>query len=192
MQLSTLKTYADQMISAASYPESGSPLLADRINNTSKTPWREEDGHIISNAAHQQNFLRFLCGLSALSGDPKYEERAVAVMKYMLDHPMGGGLLRWGGHRYLDLVTLKDRGEKGLVHELKNDYPYYELMFRADPKKAELYIKSFWNAHVYDFENFEMGRHSMEKPYGHKICKVRKNLHGQGEERFQDVRNPFP
>lgn len=166
MQLSTLKTYADQMISAASYPESGSPLLADRINNTSKTPWREEDGHIISNAAHQQNFLRFLCGLSALSGDPKYEERAVAVMKYMLDHPMGGGLLRWGGHRYLDLVTLKDRGEKELVHELKNDYPYYELMFRADPKKAELYIKSFWNAHVYDFENFEMGRHSMEKPYG--------------------------
>ena len=91
MQLSTLKTYADQMISAASYPESGSPLLADRINNTSKTPWREEDGHIISNAAHQQNFLRFLCGLSALSGDPKYEERAVAVMKYMLDHPMEAG-----------------------------------------------------------------------------------------------------
>lgn len=59
MQLSTLKTYADQMISAASYPESGSPLLADRIDNASKAPWREEDGHIVSNAVHQQNFRVF-------------------------------------------------------------------------------------------------------------------------------------
>lgn len=166
LELSTWKSYADRMLEAASYPESGSPLLADRIDRASGTPWREEDGHIVSNAAHQQNFLRFLCGLSALSGDPRYEERARAVMQYMMDHPMAGGLLRWGGHRYLDLVTLKDRGEKELVHELKNDYPYYELMFRADPDKAELYVKSFWNAHVYDFEHFEMGRHSMEKPYG--------------------------
>ncbi|MCD8380863.1 MAG: hypothetical protein LUC95_11250 [Lachnospiraceae bacterium] len=164
--LELLKIYADRMLKEASYPETPSPLLADKVDTHTHAPFEEADGHIISNAAHQQNFLRFLSGLSALTGEISYEERALLLMQYMLEHPMEGGLLRWGGHRYLDLKTLTDRGEKDFVHELKNDYPYYELMFRADPKKAELYIKSFWNAHVYDFDAFEMGRHSMEKPYG--------------------------
>lgn len=164
--LRTLQEYAGRMMEEASYPQSGSPLLADRVDTGTHEAKREADGHIVSNAAHQQIFLRFLCGVSALSGDEKYKERAKDLMRYMLEHPMAGGLLRWGGHRYLDLVTLEDRGEKELVHELKNDYPYYELMFETDPDKAELYVKAFWNAHVYDFDAFEMGRHSMEKPYG--------------------------
>ncbi len=164
--LEILKEYADRMLKEASYPETPSPLLADRVDACTHAPFEEADGHIMSNAAHQQNFLRFLSGLGALTGEALYEERALSLMLYMLDHPMEGGLLRWGGHHYLDLKTLTDRGAKGLVHELKNDYPYYELMFRADPGKAELYIKSFWNAHVYDFDAFEMGRHSKAQPYG--------------------------
>ncbi|MCD7863210.1 MAG: hypothetical protein LUG61_06790 [Lachnospiraceae bacterium] len=172
-----LKTYAGRMLKEASYPQTPSSLLADKVDARTHVPLEEEDGHIVSNAAHQQNFVRFLCGLSALTGESFYEERALSLMRYMLDRPMEGGLLRWGGHRYLDLKTLTDRGEKGFVHELKNDYPDYELMFQADPAKAELYIKSFWNAHVYDFDAFEMGRHSMEKPYG---------VEGIWERRFGD------
>lgn len=165
-RLDQLNVYARRVLEEASCKENPSPLLADQINVTEHSPKKEEDGHVISDAAHQQNFLRFLCGLSALCDEPAYRERASALMQYMMDHPMGGGLMRWGGHRYLDLVTLTDRGEKELVHELKNDYPYYELMFETDAEKAELYVKAFWNAHIYDFDQFEMGRHSMEKPYG--------------------------
>ena len=180
-RLEILKQYADQILAQASYPESGTPLLADRVDVSKKAPGREEDDHIVSNVAHQQIFMRFLCGLTALTGDPKYKKRAQEVMQYMMDHPMAGGLMRWGGHRYIDLVTLEDRGEKDLVHELKNDYPYYELMFETDSDKAELYVKSFWNAHVYDFEVFEMGRHSQESPYG---------VEGIWERKFADP-EPF-
>lgn len=165
-RLEQLKAYAQRVLEEASCKENPSPLLADQINVSEHSPKKEEDGHVVSDAAHQQNFLRFLCGLSALHAGPAYRDRACALMQYMMDHPMGGGLMKWGGHRYLDLITLTDRGEKELVHELKNDYPYYELMFETDAEKAELYVKAFWNAHIYDFDQFEMGRHSMEKPYG--------------------------
>lgn len=164
--LKQLQEYAQRILEEASCKENPSPLLADCIDTSQHAPAKEADGHVVSNAAHQQNFLRLLCGLSKMLGQPVYKERAEALMQYMMDHPMAGGLMRWGGHRYLDLVTLTDRGEKQLVHELKNDYPYYELMFETDADKAELYVKAFWNAHVYDFDQFEMGRHSMEKPYG--------------------------
>ena len=96
-RLETLKKYADQVLVQASYPGSGTPLLADGVNVTEKAPIREEDGHIVCNVAHQQIFMRFLCGLTELTGDPQYKKRAQDIMQYMMDHPMEGGLMRWGG-----------------------------------------------------------------------------------------------
>ena len=92
-----------------------------------------------------------------------YADRAKEIYKYHFENLLlPTGLLKWGGHRYIDLITLEDNGEKDKVHELKNDFPYYDLMFEADREKAETFIKAFWNAHIYSWENFEMGRHGQE------------------------------
>ena len=103
-RLEQLKAYAQRVLEEASCKENPSPLLADQINVSEHSPKKEEDGHVVSDAAHQQNFLRFLCGLSALHAGPAYRDRACALMQYMMDHPMGGGLMKWGGHRYLCLL----------------------------------------------------------------------------------------
>ncbi len=115
---------------------------------------------ISSDLAHQQNFLRSLYLYGKLTGEEQYCKRAADVFDYHFNNLLlPTGLLQWGGHYYIDLMTLKPNGEKGMVHELKNDFPFYDLMFEVDPKAAEVFIKAFWNAHIYNWKDFEMGRH---------------------------------
>ena len=168
--LGVVKRHVDYVLEHASdrYREYPTPLLADFINlETGEPPKMQpvygEEQVISSNLSHQQNFLRAMVLLSRLSGDNIYADRAKEIYKYHFENLLlPTGLLKWGGHRYIDLITLNDNGEKDKVHELKNDFPYYDLMFEADREKAETFIKAFWNAHIYSWENFEMGRHGQE------------------------------
>ncbi len=169
-RLEAVRVHADAVIKSSLElkRERPSPLLADKIDIASGKPAADpEDSSVASNFAHQQDFMRVLTGLTALTGDGKYEALARENYKFHFDELLlENGLLRWGGHRYVDLVTLRDMGNKGLVHELKNDFPFYELMYSVDPKKTDTYIKAFWNAHVYEWRELEIGRHGRENDRG--------------------------
>lgn len=168
--LGVVKRHVEQVLEHAGdrYREEPTPLLADSINlETGEPPKMQpvygDEQVVSSNLSHQQNLLRAMVLLSRLSGDKAYADRAKKMYQYHFENLLlPTGLLKWGGHRYIDLLTLDDNGEKGKVHELKNDFPYYDLMFEADREKAETFIKAFWNAHIYSWENFEMGRHGQE------------------------------
>ena len=117
--------------------------------------WIFPDGKtaVLSNFSAQQNFIRVLVGLSNLTGDEKYRQRAEDNVRYYFDHYQDkSGLLLWGGHRFVDLKTLQPEGpsEKEMVHELKNAYPYYDLMFAVNKPATVNFIRGFWDAHVYD------------------------------------------
>lgn len=106
--------------------------------------------------------MRVLVGLSNLTGEAKYKQRVAENIRYYFDHYQdASGLLLWGGHRFVDLKTLQPQGpsEKEMVHELKNAYPYYDMMFAVDDKATARFIKAFWNAHVYDWKTLETSRH---------------------------------
>lgn len=165
----TVQAYVNRVLDQAGdhyHGDSPSPLLADGINpqDGSQLEWVFPDGRkaVLSNFSAQQNFLRLLVGLSALTGDPAYKQRALAMARYYFDHFQDvGGLLYWGGHRFVNLRTLAPEGpsEKERVHELKNAYPYFDLLFEADAPATARMIRAFWQAHVQDWRTLETSRH---------------------------------
>lgn len=166
-RLSSVKLFADTVLDKAGdrYGHN-SPLLADGVDpRTGKQmEWIFPDGKaaVLSNFSAQQNLMRVLVGLTHLTGEAKYKQRAEANVRYYFDHYQDpSGLLLWGGHRFIDLRTLEPQGpsEKERVHELKNAYPYYDLMFAVNDKATARFIKAFWNAHVYDWKTLETSRH---------------------------------
>ena len=143
-----------------------SPLFADGINvfTGEHVKWVMPGGEeaVVCDLACQQNFFRTLTALSIVTGDEKYKNAAKAAIKYCFDNFTDkSGLIFWGGHRFIDLAEHKSVGAatKNMVHELKNAFPFYELMFEVDPQATEKYIKAFWNAHVYDWDELHTGRH---------------------------------
>lgn len=176
-RLQAVKIFADTVLEKASdkyHGDNPSPLLADGIDPITgqQMEWIFPDGHsaVLSNFATQQNFMRVLVGLSNLTNDPKYKNKAEEITRYYFNHYQDeSGLLIWGGHRFVDLKTLQPEGpsEKELVHELKNAYPYYELMFSVNKNSTINFIHGFWNAHVYNWETLETSRHGeYGKPMG--------------------------
>lgn len=168
-RLQAVRAFADTVLEQAGdhyHGDNPSPLLASGVNphTGEQMEWIFPDGRtaVLSNFSAQQNFMRVLVGLSDLTGDERYRENAEQNVRYYFDHFQDeSGLLYWGGHRFVDLKTLEPEGpsEKELVHELKNAYPYYELMFDVDPEATMAFIRAFWNAHVYDWEVLETSRH---------------------------------
>ena len=148
------------------------PLFADGLNVDTLQPVRwvyKGQEWIPSNLASQQNLFRTLSGLSNLTGEPRYKQAAKDAIAYHFEHLRSPcGLLRWGGHRFLDLQTLNTVGESN-SHELKFNLPYYELMWEVDPAATEQYLKAFWNAHMLDWGKLDMNRHGS---YGKKMGRL--------------------
>lgn len=148
------------------YRENPTPLFVDGIDTFTgeHIKWKLKGGKeaVISNMACQQNLFRTLTALTNLTGDKRYKDAAKASIKYHFDNLADpGGLLRWGGHCFINLAILETTGveSKSVVHEMKNTFPYYDLMYEVDPAATEKFIKAFWNAHIYDWDELYMGRH---------------------------------
>lgn len=181
-RIDVVKQYADTVLDKAAdhyHGDTPSPLLADGVDPRTgqQLEWVFPDGRhaVLSNFSAQQNFMRVLVGLSQLIGDQRYAERAQTLVRYYFDHYQDkSGLLFWGGHRFVDLKTLQPEGpsEKELVHELKNAYPFYSLMFQVDKPATVRFIHAFWNAHVYDWKALETSRHG---EYGKAMGKLWRN-----------------
>lgn len=168
VRMNAVITFAENVLKNGRdrYGDTISPLFCDGINTKTLEPikWSFTDiGEVIvSDMATQQNLFRTLTALSALTDNPEYKDAAKAAIKYHFDNLVDeGGLLQWGGHKFIDLKTLKPVGpvEKQYVHELKNCLPYYDLMYEVNPEATIKFIKAFWNAHVYDWDDLSTGRH---------------------------------
>jgi pectate lyase len=169
-RLQAVVAFADHVLKDAAdrYHPHSTPLLANGIDVYTKEQllWHFPDGKdaVLSDFTVQQNFMRVLAALTNLTGDSRYKDAAKANYAYYFAHFQDeGGLLRWGGHCAIDLKTLQPIGP--LIHELKNAYPYYQLMYEVNPEATVRYIKGFWNAHVYDWRTLEISRHG---EYGKK------------------------
>ncbi|WP_428242445.1 pectate lyase [Gynuella sp.] len=163
--LQYLIQYADTLLERYRDPYHGTPLFFDGCDtftgkpviwkNTDGTPWEP------SNIASQQNLFRFLTGLTALTGKPQYRQAAKDAITWHFEHADKSGLIRWGGHSFLDLKTLQAVGpeNKNMLHELKHHCPFYELMYETNPTATRRLIKAIWNSHVSNWDNLEMSRH---------------------------------
>lgn len=174
------------------YRDNPSPLFADGINvyTDEHLKWSFPGGRkaVMSNLASQQNLFRTLVGLSNLTGNLTYKNAAKEAIDYHFKYLQDPeGLMQWGGHRFIDLKTLSidGAGEKGgMVHELKNHFPYYELMYEVNPEATIKYIKALWNAHIYDWKGLELSRHGQ---YGLKMGKLWDSDYGEREPFFEAV-----
>jgi pectate lyase len=190
-RLEIVRQFADSVLKDAAdrYRAEPSPLLANGINVFTKEQlcWRFADNSeaVISDLTMQQNLLRVLSGLSNLTGDSRYRTAAKAQFAYHFAHLQDqGGLMQWGGHRFVDLRTLKVVGPSGkdMVHELKNVFPFYELMYEVDPAATTRFITGFWNAHVYNWSTLEISRHGQ---YGKEPGAQWKNAFGDPAPFFE-------
>jgi len=187
-----VKKFADNVLEFGRdrYRENPTPLFADGINTLTNEhiKWCFKGGRkaVISNLNDQQNLFRMFVLLSELTGDERYKQAAKSAIKYHFDNLQdSSGLLQMGGHWFIDLETLEGIGpsDKGGVHELKNSFPYYELMFEVDKEKTAKYIKAVWNAHVYNWRTLEISRHGR---YGLEVGDVwNKEYEGYDKPFFQ-------
>jgi pectate lyase len=166
------------------------PLFVDGLNLVTGEPvkWRfEGEEYIISNLASQQNLFRTLEALSTLTGEAKYRQAAEEAVRYHFTHLASEcGLLRWGGHQFIDLATLEPVGRfDANCHELKNSFPHLEMMWRVDPEATARYLSAFWNAHILDWGKLDMNRHgsygrAMGKLWDHEFQQPEPFFEGRG------------
>ena len=110
---------------------------------------------------NQQNLMRLLASLSQFTGDAKYVHAAGEAAEYMFNNYWypESGVLHWGGHGYVDLVTGNTYGMKGVVHEIEDVYPYWELLRAVDPDRCEMLMKGIWEANIKDWDALHYNRH---------------------------------
>jgi pectate lyase len=172
-RLLAVRAFADRVLDLGRdrWSGLGTPLFADGLNVRTREPvrWRfEGESYIVSNLASQQNLFRTLDMLTRLTGDARYRRAAEDSVSYHFEELLSGcGLPRWGGHQFIDLATLAPVGRFDAdCHELKNNFPYWELMWRVNPEGTARCLRAFWNAHILDWGRLDMNRHGA---YGRKM-----------------------
>ncbi len=164
--LNAVRQHADLALEHGrdTYGPKSTPLFADGLQRGSLEPviWpmRGQKSYL-SNFGSQQTFLRTLCGLSALTGDPQYKQAAKDATAYALQFLRAdNGLGIWGGHAFYDLRTDGPVGMDGHGHELKSHYPYYQLFWEVNPVATEDYIEAMWGIHVKNWNTLSFNRHA--------------------------------
>ena len=119
---------------------------------------------ISSNLAYQGNLMRFLVGMSNLTGDAKYKEAYMENLRYYFEHYAApNGLLQMGHHRWVNLNTDHwdgndwPAGKSG--HEMKGDYPYYPILWESDPVATRRMMTAHWDSHLQDWGFMNFTRH---------------------------------
>ncbi len=186
---SAARRFADRVLADGRdrYGEQHSPLFVDGLHAETLRPavWkRKGQDWVLSNFASQQSLMRLLDGLTGLSGDPQYRRAAEDAARYALEHlQQPGGLLAWGGHLAWDLEQDAMVGQYADVHELKTHQPYFELMWRVDPKRARRLAEAIWAGHVLDWSRLDYNRHAS----------VRKDGKPKWDAAFrEEIEVPFP
>ncbi len=199
--LSAVRAFADTVLTHGRdmYGPQKTPLFVDGLDVESLEPVRWKKGGetwVLSNFASQQPLLRLLDGLTAHGGglgvplppqfpsQAKYRQAAEQATQYALEHlRTPNGLLYWGGHLAWDLEADKPVGQGTDTHELKTHQPYFELMWRVDPKATQKLMESIWAGHIVDWSSLDYNRHAG----------VKKAVRPQWDHAFaEDLEVPFP
>jgi pectate lyase len=166
-----VRTFADNVLKHGrdAYGPKHTPLFVDGLDVHTHEPARwKRDGKVwvLSNMASQQNLFRVLDGLTSLTTDTKYRQAAVKAIEYAFANLRSpNGLLHWGGHVAYDAQADALCMEQ-YNHELKCNYPYYELMWKVNPRATKQFLETFWSAHILNWSNLEMNRHgNMKKQF---------------------------
>lgn len=167
--IATVRAFAERVLSCGRDPH-GTPLFVDGVEAGTLKPveWAHQgERWLVCNPTCQQHLHRSLAGLSALTGEARWRDEALAAIRFhMQRYRSPCGLLQWGGHRFIDLRTGRVVGEQD-QHELKCTYPCLDLMAEADAPATEAYVRALWNAHVLDWSTLDMNRHgAYGKPMG--------------------------
>lgn len=194
-EIRLLKRYADEALKAFSDPFHQTPLLMDLVHLGDQSPYYASasmtnipSGNksmiVSSNLVFQMQMLRFLVLLSRVTGDEHYAERARAIIRYHYDHySLRSGRMIWGAHHDVDLKTGMD---VGYMHELKCDYPFYDLLFEVDPDRARTAIRAAWRGHIMNWSTLDMNRHAYEYDrFGHSLG-TKKDLENVFKKPFLD------
>jgi pectate lyase len=154
------------------YGPKRTPLFVDGVDVESHEPvkWKATDGRewALSDLGNQQILFRTLSGLSGLTGDGQWRGAAEAATRYALANLMNNGLLAWGGHTAYDATTDVPfwSEDKGTVHELKDHFPYYRMMWELDRGATKTLIETIWNSHILDWGTLDFNRHGTPKKMG--------------------------
>lgn len=192
-----IKQFVDLYLEYGRDYRHGSPLLANAIDPTNKEQaiYDSDDikrrGQRLSNTASQSNLLHTLQGLTELTGEPRYMQRADHIRKFMFAHQADqNGLLYWGGHNayLLDEGMSEYERQPKTVHELKFHFPDYASMWDVDPQATKQYIEAMWNAHVADWTQLDFNRHGS---YNVKRGKLWKHEYAPGEVFFHGEGRTF-
>ncbi len=177
-----LRSYAATVLQHGrdTYGEKHSPLFVDALEvSTMKAPEKMYIHRlggpgprskqpfqpvISSNLAYQGNLMRFLVGISKLTGDSRYEEAYKESLRYCFQHyAVANGLLQMGHHRWINLNTDDQDGNDWPAgksgHEMKRDYPYYPIFWDADPVAARRMMTAHWDSHIQDWGFMNFTRH---------------------------------
>jgi len=161
-----VKKHVEQVFKTCRPADSPSRLLADGIDLDTGDPL-QWSGQTTSNLACQQNFLRTLDALSAITGDETYRSRAdewIGESLRKIQDPVSG-LFYWGGHTNYDLIA--DEPILG-NHEMKCVYPYYAYLYRVAPDAVSRFIEANWHAHIWDWQTLLFNRHGDYEPWERK------------------------
>jgi pectate lyase len=186
VRFEAVRRFADNVLEKGRdhYGLQPTPLLVDGVNVDSGegVTWKyKKQTWTVCDPANHHQLYRVLVSLTNLTGDKHYRAAAEAEWRYLLAHYADqNGLLKWGGHRLIDLRTGKVRGEQD-SHEFKCNYPYYAFLWETDPAATERFVKAFWNAHVLDWRTPDMNRHGS---YDHPLGKLWQSEYEPGEVFF--------
>ena len=187
--LHSVRAFADTVLEHGRdvYGEEKTPLFVDGLHATTLEPVRwKKDGEtwVLCNFASQQNLMRTLDGLTALTGDAKYRAAAEAATRDALTRLQArSGLLYWGGHLAWDLDQDKPVGQGTDTHEMKGHHPYYRLMHRVAPKETTHLMEAVWAGHILDWSRLDYNRHAS----------VRKTKRPKWDHDYQaNIEVPFP
>ena len=187
--LNVVRTFTDNVLKYGrdTYGSKHTPLFVDGLNIHTHEPVKwispkggdpltatETEEWILSNFTSQQTLLRTLDGLSSITGDAKYRQAAMEATEYAFEHLRSpNGLLYWGHTTAYDAKADNICGSTNKGHDLKLDYPYYELMWQVNPEATKTYIEAFWSAHIIDWSNLDFDRvgwfeENLEEPWNHE------------------------
>lgn len=164
-RVKVLRQYADRFLECCAdrYGPESTPLFADGIDLATGDPltWQQNGRPmIVSNFARQQIVMQTLVGLSALTGEDRYESAAREATRCMFENmQQPGGLLPWGTHLFVDLNDKQIQEVKGRNHELHGWFPYFDLLRQVSPEGTRRLVKGMWNAHVKDWHTLVFNRH---------------------------------
>jgi pectate lyase len=187
--LDSVQAFADTVLKHGrdTYGEEKTPLFVDGLHAKTLEPvlW-QKDGEtwVLCNFASQQNLMRTLDGLTALTGDAKYRTAAEDAARDALHRIQApSGLLYWGGHLAWDLGQDKPVGQGTDSHEMKGHHPYYRLMYRVAPKETVHLMQAVWAGHILDWSRLDYNCHA--------------SIHRTGRPKWDheydtDIEVPFP